>query len=287
MSSAVRRKIFITMTVIMTIMILLSSRFQQETNHPVDLSVQATEIPIVMYHHISSKPNAWNKYVISPELFEQDLIYLKKNGYETITVNQLIDHVYNGTALPSKPIMLTFDDGQESFLKYALPLLEKYDMSAVVAIVGSYADKYSAINDHNYNYSYLTWDEINELTSNSHVEFQNHTYDMHTTDNRKGCKIKTGESFETYKQILTDDLQKLQSEFMEHTGTQPTTLVYPFGYRCAEAVTIIKELGFQAALTCEEKVNTITDNPDDLFSLGRFNRPAYTDTADFFSFLND
>ena len=45
-------------------------------------------LPIVMYHHISPEQKRLGKYVISPEQFEKDLQYLKKNGYVSISSQQ-------------------------------------------------------------------------------------------------------------------------------------------------------------------------------------------------------
>ena len=40
-------------------------------------------------------------------------------------------------------------------------------------------------------------------------------------------------------------------------------------------------MGFRCTLGCEERVNTVTRNPDCLFELGRFNRPAGQSTESF------
>ena len=39
---------------------------------------------------------------------------------------------------------------------------------------------------------------------------------------------------------------------------------------------MLKDMGFQAALTCLEQVNYLTGDAGQLFSLGRFNRPDGT-----------
>ena len=68
-------------------------------------------LPIVMYHGLSEDPAAWGDYVISPAQFEADLRYLREQGYTTVTVADLLAYVDEGTALPERPVMLTFDDG--------------------------------------------------------------------------------------------------------------------------------------------------------------------------------
>lgn len=58
-------------------------------------------------------------------------------------MTELINYVYNDASLPEKPIIITFDDGYYNNLSYAVPLLHKYNMKAVVSIVGEYSDRYT------------------------------------------------------------------------------------------------------------------------------------------------
>ena len=80
------------------------------------------ELPILMYHHLSENNSKLNKYTISPSEFKSDLEFIQKNGYTTISINDLINFT-NGQNLPEKPIMITFDDGYQSVYKYAYPML--------------------------------------------------------------------------------------------------------------------------------------------------------------------
>ena len=209
--------------------------------------------------------------------------YIKENGYTTITITDLINYVYSDYSLPEKPIIITFDDGHYNNLTYVLPLLEKYDMVAIISIVGKYTDTYSQSNEANPNYSYLRWSDINDLIQSNRIEFQNHTYDMHNMKNsRRGCMKKKNESIENYSSVLTSDLKKLQDEFETNTGYIPNTFTYPFGAISNASLDIIKQLGFKASLSCEEGINVITKDPECLYALKRFNRPNNISTKSFF-----
>ena len=250
-------------------------------------SEEYIKVPIIMYHSILKDPARSNKYTITPAVLEEDLKYIKANGYETITISDLISYVYDDKPLPPKPIILTFDDGHYNNYGYLYPLLEKYDMKAVISIVGSYTDKFSETNEANLNYSYLRWKDINELISSGRVEFQNHTYNLHdNTHGRIGAKKKKGESDDEYKKILEEDINKLQNEFKENTGYVPTCFTYPFGGISNSSLDIIKELGFKASLSCEEGINKITKNPNSLYLLKRYNRPSYVSTYNIFKKFN-
>ncbi|MDE6658270.1 MAG: polysaccharide deacetylase family protein, partial [Oscillospiraceae bacterium] len=85
-------------------------------------------LPIVMYHSITDISNS--DYQITKEQFAQDLYYLYANGYETVSIGDLLAYTEGKGELPEKPIMLTFDDGFYNNLSIALPLLEEYNMCA-------------------------------------------------------------------------------------------------------------------------------------------------------------
>ena len=246
-------------------------------------SEEGISVPIIMYHSILKDISKSNKYTITPYVLEEDLKYLSEKGYSTITISDLIAYVYEEKDLPNKPIILTFDDGHYNNYGYLLPLLEKYNMKAVISIVGSYTDKFTETDEANLNYSYLRWKDIKELIDTGYIEFQNHTYNLHSnTGKRIGTKKLKGETNEQYKKILEEDILKLQKEFEEYTNYTPQCFTYPFGGISNASLDIIKELGFKASLSCEEGINKITKNPNSLYLLKRFNRPSYISTYNFF-----
>lgn len=155
-------------------------------------SVRSVDLPILMYHHIHKSSSQWGDHVVSPQTLEGDFQYLTAQGYTAVTVADLTAYTQNGTPLPEKPIMITFDDGQLSVLEYALPLLERYDLKAVVAVVGTFADEYTQSGDRNINYACMSWKDIRKLTESGRVEIANHTYDMHNLKKRRGCQKKEG-----------------------------------------------------------------------------------------------
>ena len=245
------------------------------------------DVPIIMYHSILKDPSRSNKYTVTPAVLEEDLKYIKDKSYTTVTIADLISYVYDDSPLPEKPIVLTFDDGHYNNYGYLFPLLEKYDMKAVISIVGSYTDKFTETDEANLNYSYLRWKDIKELMDTGRIEFQNHTYNLHSnTGKRIGTKKIKGETDEHYKSILKDDILKLQQEFEENTNYTPKCFTYPFGGISNASLDIIKELGFKASLSCEQGINKLTKNPNSLYLLKRYNRPSYISTYNFFQKIN-
>lgn len=237
-------------------------------------TAQSVQLPILMYHHLLQDTSRLNKYTISPEELRADLEFLQRAGYTPILVRDLIDHTQNGTPLPEKPVMLTFDDGYESFYAYAFPLLQEYSMPAVYSVIGRYADQYTDHEDHHINYSHCSWPQLKELADSGLVEIQNHSYDLHSYDRgRQGAMMVAGESADSYDLALRADLGRLQAQCEDWLGAAPTAFAYPFGYVSAESLQTLRDMGFLAALTCSERVNVLDGGADQLYALGRFNRP--------------
>ncbi len=234
---------------------------------------ESVEVPIVMYHHVLKNEKRWSNYVISPDEFESDLKYLQAQGYKTITMTELIDYAENGTELPEKPIILTFDDGQLSFCEYICPLLEEYGEKAVLSVIGSCVDLYEENGDRTVDYACINWDDAVRITESGYAEIQNHSYDMHKEAGRKGASKKWGESLEEYRKAIFEDVGGLQEKILEKTGVKPNTFTYPFGAISAESDGIMRELGIKATLSCASGINIVRYGElDGLYSLKRLTR---------------
>ncbi len=245
---------------------------------------ESVALPVVMYHQLTKSESRAGKYILTVEQFERDLQFLKKYGYKSLSVSQLLDFADGKNDIPEKSIMLTFDDGYETVYEYALPLLEKYGFNAVVFVVGALADYYTEIDDHNLNYSYLNWDQIKELSENKIIDIQSHSFDLHkNTGNRSGMKKKKGETFEQYSEFLYEDVSKMKERMIAAVGYEPSAIAYPFGSYSEESAGILKKSGIKIAFTCEERVNKIKKAESDwLFRLGRYNRPNGISSESFF-----
>jgi len=238
---------------------------------------ETVALPIIMYHSILQSRNG--KYIVSPAVLEEDLRYLDEQGFETVTVEDLISYVYCDGVLPRKPIMLTFDDGHYNNLTYALPLLEKYGMRAVLAVVGSFTDGEEGLATRNPNYSYFNWEEVTQLCASDVFEVQNHSFDLH----RGGGAVQTGgESAESFAARLCEDIGLFNRAMADHADCRPRAFVYPFGAYSSGSEQILRDQGFLATLICRERINRITRDGECLYALGRYNRPAGISTENFF-----
>ena len=93
------------------------------------------DIPILSYHKISSQLE-FGLNTLPPDRFRQQLIYLKDQGFKTITFREILDD-----NIPPHPLIITFDDGYASVYQQALPVLQEFGFRAVIFIITDYIGK--------------------------------------------------------------------------------------------------------------------------------------------------
>ena len=151
--------------------------------------------------------------------------------------------------------MINFDDGYYNNVNLCGPILEKYQMRAVISVVGIYTDnEENCTGKRSNNYSYLTWEEIESAQKSGIFEVQNHSYNMHGGCGRMGAKKSTDEDVWQFKDEVAGDISRMQNE-----------------------------CGFLSSMNCFEEINTITRDKDCLYGLGRYNRPSGLTTWQFFN----
>ena len=96
----------------------------------------AWRIPVLMYHSIAAEgPASLAQWRLHPRLLDEQLAYLQRQGYRSVTSRDLAAFLRNGQAPAGRPVLLTFDDGYRDFLLTAWPLLQRYGFTADVFLV--------------------------------------------------------------------------------------------------------------------------------------------------------
>ena len=126
------------------------------------------KIAVLCYHNLATQQEKQNfpeeaDWTITIDNFKQQLEYLKKNNYKTLTMDEFYKWKNNELDLPYKSVLITFDDGFLSNYQYAFPLLKEYGMNATVFVVGSFIDN-STNNEWNGNIkTYMTKDILKNI----------------------------------------------------------------------------------------------------------------------------
>lgn len=240
---------------------------------------EGVRLPVLMYHSILKDSARQGKYVVSPEVLAADLDALQKRGCHTVTVSDLLAYVQNGTPLPDKPVMITFDDGYYNNYVYAYPLLQQRGMRAVISIIGSQTALYTEEGTENAYWSHLRLDRLAEMQDV--FEVQNHSWNLHEYGERRGCLRMRGEAEASYESLLREDTEQTQKLLTEVGLPTPQCYAYPFGACSEESERILKDMGFLCTLGCEERINLVTRDAGCLYEMGRFNRAAGESTESY------
>lgn len=141
---------------------------------------------------ISGHVPVFSSHEASAEDFEAKLQFLKANGYNSVTADAVVAFVSEEKRLPSKSVMLSFDDGRKSVWTIAFPLLKKYGFSATVFLAPGIVrsdetlsptleDVWNGvINKAEFDAQdfgpqrTLSWDEISVMHKSGVIDFQSH-----------------------------------------------------------------------------------------------------------------
>jgi peptidoglycan/xylan/chitin deacetylase (PgdA/CDA1 family) len=91
-------------------------------------------VPVLMYHVISAPPpgTPFPELWVPAPRFEAEMRALAAAGYHGVTLTQVDDHWRHGGPLPSKPIVISFDDGYFSQYHSAAPVLKRVGWPGVL-----------------------------------------------------------------------------------------------------------------------------------------------------------
>jgi peptidoglycan/xylan/chitin deacetylase (PgdA/CDA1 family) len=199
-------------------------------------------MPILMYHHITNAPthNMLDlSLTVTPNVFGQQLDYLKQHGYHTITFNQLFDFLYYNGPLPNKPIILTFDDGYDDAYTFAYPILRKHGYSGMFYIItGKVGWKGQA-----------TWDQLCEMLANG-MQMGSHTI----------THRNMGEVWRISPQAAQQEFQQSRQDMQTRLGVIIQQFCYPTGEPFHHEKPVVQQ-AIMALLEQDGYIGATTDPP--------------------------
>ncbi len=226
---------------------------------------------ILMYHGFT-KGNKETEFVLNIKKFEDDIIYLKENGFSIIDTSELISYLGGKGDLPQKPVLITIDDGNLNNYTVCYPIAKKHGVKLCISPIAYYVDYYATHKENNPKFSQLGETEIKEMHDSGLIEFQNHSYNMHAIAERKGSSKMKNETSEQYMRVFYYDLKKAENIIKDITGERPNVYVYPYGAASYESRGILKSCGYYLSLGCGEGYNNIQKGGGRMYNMKRFNR---------------
>lgn len=277
-----RLLILITAAVCLIFLILSASAGRVLANAP---SVRgggetAVRVPVLLFHHLADEST--NSMTVTSTYFETVLQALDEAGFHTVTPEQMMAYVEGRGNLPARPVLLTFDDGYESNVLLAAPLLSQYNMCATVFVIGvsvgkdTYKETGVPMTPH------FSWAQAQEASDVLTV--QSHTYDMHQVSQldqqqfREGVLQRDGEDDAAYQEAFEADCLRSKDEIERNLGKPVIAYAYPYGQHSKKTESMLKEMGIcMTFLTAEGENLLIPGDATSLFSLNR--KTIYPDTS--------
>ncbi len=213
-------------------------------------------VPILLYHSISDRVSPkFRLWSVTPEQFEAQLNYLAAEHYAPMTVSDFILEISgNDLQLPSRPIVISFDDGFQDFYTQAAPVLQRFGFPATLYVVTGYIGESSrwlaAAGEGDR--PILTWDQVIDL-SNLGIEIGAHTHTHPQLDTLP--LIQAEKEIRDSKALLED-----------HLGNPIKSFAYPYGYHNTKVKTLVRNSAFQSACAVKHAMSGPNDDP---FALAR------------------
>lgn len=234
--------------------------------------IDATTLTVIGYHEITDHKDALiPSYAVTTQQFSEHIDWLQKNGYHFINVDQLLKAHQGKYTLPTKPVLLTVDDGYQSFYQNAYPIIRAKKIPVVLAVVGSWLEpkadqKVDFGGDEITRNKILSWNELKEMQNSGFVEIASHSYHLHrgVTANPQAnsepaaitriydLKTKTYESDASYRTRVYQDLKKNNDLLKAHGLRSPRVMVWPYGRYNMQLVQISKQLGMPITITLDD-----------------------------------
>lgn len=190
--------------------------------------IQASQdrgLPVLMYHFFydetAGETGRDNNYMEIHD-FEEQIKYLAENNYYVPTWEEVVSYVNDEKGLPEKSVVITVDDGDESFFRLAVPVLEKYNFTATSFLITSWYG--SAAQKH----------------VSSVVDYQSHSDNMH----RAGSDGKGA-----FLTLSYEDACKDLEQSRAIIGDSCRVFCYPFGHYNDNAKKTLKDCNYILAFT--------------------------------------
>ena len=208
------------------------------------------KIPILMYHSISRHATSkFKPFTVSTESFADQMAYLRHHAYTLMTVTQLVKVLsQQGSVLPERPIVLTFDDGFADFFTDALPILQQYGFPATLYVTTGFIGSTSRWMQREGEATrlMLTWEQLTEICM---------------------CGVELGGHSHSHRQLDTLPLTIAQDEIIhckglleDHLGQEVLSFAYPHGYHSVTTKRLVREAGYTSACAVDYAMSSeVTD----------------------------
>lgn len=189
------------------------------------------EVPVLVYHHVARESRS--KMMVNVDDFRAQMDYLDKNGYNPVTLDAFMGFISGNKTLPEKSVLLTFDDGWNSFYETVFPVLKSHGFPAVLFIYTDFIGSKNAMN----------WAQVKEM------QRKGISVECHSVTHRDLSKRKKGESISEYVKAVENEVARSKAILEKNLGKRIEYFAYPYGKTNELVVRILEKNGYKGAFT--------------------------------------
>ncbi len=209
------------------------------------------KVPILVYHIVRpSYPDdsaEVRMFAQTPEVFDAQMGHLREAGYHVIPLAELVRALRLNTPLPSKPVVITFDDGWRNQFVYGFPIVAKYHYPATFYVFTDVLGRHG----------FMTWDNLHVLMD-SGMTIGSHTR-THPFLSQIHDREKLDQEIRGSKHILEQKLHVPIYDF-----------AYPYGQFTDAIAQETKTAGYRSA---RGDLDSGDQSLQKLYALSAFNAP--------------
>jgi peptidoglycan/xylan/chitin deacetylase (PgdA/CDA1 family) len=228
-----------------------------------------------MYHHVSPEPGL---VTVSPENFERQMEQVRDAGYTALSADQFLQFLAGTADVPSKALLITFDDGYLDNFVYGFPILQRHGLRAIIFAVTGWISNgeirphagtansaellptpnhkvcKAAIREGRADDVMLRWSEIRHMEKAGVVEVHSHTHTHQRWDQEFSEPRARLAALEQDLYCSRDALRSCLNRASEH-------LCWPWGYTEPGYSEIASKAGFHAQYTVRKGINVRGSDP--------------------------
>jgi peptidoglycan/xylan/chitin deacetylase (PgdA/CDA1 family) len=207
-------------------------------------------VSILIYHQVGpfTSPARHRSTYCHSRRFEAQMAYLHRFGYAVIGLGEAMEGLFHGGSLPRRAVVITFDDGYQSFFDEALPMLDRYDFPSTVFVV---SDRIGA-----------TADWLDGSPPGPRL------MDAATLRRLARYRVEIGSHSRTHPRLsriaptgVADEVLNSKSALEDLLGRTVRYFCYPCGDYSPEVREAVEGAGYEGALTCIRGAANTAENP--------------------------
>lgn len=208
-------------------------------------------VTVLVYHRFAQ--DAHGATTVRVTTFEAQLRFLAEHGYHIVPLREVVDWWRGAkTALPSKPVAITVDDGHRSVYDTLLPVVLQQRFPVTLFVYPSAISRASYA---------LTWDQLRALKRSGWFDIQSHTFwHPNFTQERKRLSPAAFQRFARWQ------LEVSRQRIMAQTSSRVDMLAWSYGIHDDELEALAADAGYVAAFTLEARR---AGHDENLFALPR------------------